>query len=347
MDYIMNERLRFSWGHIIAFIALIVVSYTSFVGFTYLTGGNFIYGAVGMAVTDIVFIFIFIGAQQLKASGVKMKKKLVWERILVFGSPLVFVAGMISMSHFWTVRDQEDEVVADFNNSLSNGKAIFDDYETYANNRIEAYDRSLSQIIAEGRTNPDLYRKAGFTPGIEEVQKENMVEVLRMQLLSSNFDSLRNLATTWIDNANEGASTFNVFLLGNTREISEALKNWETQLMEMSRKKLSNEELIAPVREFDTTAGSAASRQIYDLGVRFTRQRIPTVAAVIFGLIIYFMMIFPYLIQERHSKSVYSLSGGKEKGGKNRKGDPDADPFEMAEGENESKVEEENDFPVF
>ena len=81
----MNEKLQFSWGHIIAFLALIAVSYISFVGFTYLTNGNFTFALVGMGITDIVFILFFIGAQQMKASGVKMKSKIIWERIFIFG----------------------------------------------------------------------------------------------------------------------------------------------------------------------------------------------------------------------------------------------------------------------
>ena len=67
----MNEKLQFSWGHIIAFLALIAVSYISFVGFTYLTNGNFTFALIGMGITDIVYILFFIGAQQMKASGVR------------------------------------------------------------------------------------------------------------------------------------------------------------------------------------------------------------------------------------------------------------------------------------
>lgn len=305
----MNERLRFSWGHIIAFIALIAAGYTSFVGFTYLTGGNFIFGAIGMGITVFLFILIFVGAQQLKASGVRMKKKILWERILIFGSPLVFVAGMIAMSHFWTVQAQNDRVVADFNATLNDGKGIFTDYENYAADRISNYDRSLSKIIADKNRNPALYTKAGFTPGIEQIQKDNMIEVLRLQLLSSNYDSLKNLAVSWIDYANQGASAYNVFLLGNTREISEALSGWEKDLKGFSTKKLSNEQLLYKVNDFNPNSGAAAARQIYSLGQRFTHYEIPTARAIIFGVGLYLMLIFPYLIQDRHAKSSYRLTG--------------------------------------
>lgn len=307
-DFIMNERLRFSWAHIIAFIALIAVSYTSFVGFTYLSNGSFISGSIGMVMTDIVFIFVFIGAQQLKASGENMRNKITWERILIFGSPFVFIAGMIAISHFWTVQTRNDEVVTQFNGAMQTGSTIFDEYEKYANERIDNYDKNLNNIIAN--KNSDLFRKAGFTSGDEKMQKENMVEVLKLQLMSSNYDSLKNLATKWMEKANNGASTANVFLLGNTREIREALIHWEEQLKGFSERKLSNEELSGKVTTFQSNSGTNAAAQLDGMSESFTKQHIPTVGAIIFGVVIYLMLIFPYFLQERHSKSVYSLSSG-------------------------------------
>ena len=36
----MDEQLKFSWGHIIAFLALIFISYITFVGVVYRTDGD-------------------------------------------------------------------------------------------------------------------------------------------------------------------------------------------------------------------------------------------------------------------------------------------------------------------
>lgn len=345
----MNERLRFSWGHIIAFVALIAVSYTSFVGYTYLTGGNFLFGAIGMVVTDIVFILVFIGAQQLKATDHKLQRSRRWERILIFGSPIVFLAGMIAMTHFWTVYSRNDEVVANFNNALSSGKGIFDDYKQYADQRLANYDNTLTQIIAMRESNPELYRRAGFTPGIERMQKDNMMEVLKLQLISGNFDTLRNEAVKWIDKANRGASTFNVFLIGNTREIQQALISWEDQLKGYTTKRLSNEQLLHPVAEFDTNAGRAAARQIESLGQSFTSYHAPTVAAVIFGIVIYFMMIFPYLIQDRHSKGMQGtgLFGSTKKNKNESDGWNDSANNPNRHDKKEVKYQEDSDYMSF
>ena len=44
----MDEQLKFSWGHIIAFLALIFISYITFVGEVYKTDGDFTKAAITM-----------------------------------------------------------------------------------------------------------------------------------------------------------------------------------------------------------------------------------------------------------------------------------------------------------
>lgn len=350
----MNEKLQFSWGHIIAFLALIAVSYISFVGFTYLTNGNFTFALVGMGITDIVFILFFIGAQQMKASGVKMKLKIIWERIFIFGSPIVFIAGMISMSHFWTVKSQNDEIVSTFTTSINEARQLFSDYENYSNARIENYEKGLNRIIANKESDKRTFIEAGFEDNKANIQKDNMVETLRLQLLSQNYDSLQNVAIKWIDKAGHGASTWNVFLLGNTREIKEALGNWENQLKSFSVKEMSNESITGTVDHFQSNGAKNAIAGIDSLTNSFTNQKFPTLGAIIYGLIIYFMLLFPYFLQDRHTKNVYRLMGSESKtkhtkvrDTKQRKTSPEESYGDSTEEAQSLNLEENNDYPSF
>lgn len=350
----MNEKLQFSWGHIIAFLALIAVSYISFVGFTYLTNGNFTFALVGMGITDIVFILFFIGAQQMKASGVKMKRKIIWERIFIFGSPIVFIAGMISMSHFWTVKSQNDEIVSTFTTSINEARQLFSDYENYSNARIENYEKGLNRIIANKESDKRTFIEAGFEDNKANIQKDNMVETLRLQLLSQNYDSLQNVAIKWIDKAGHGASTWNVFLLGNTREIKEALGNWENQLKSFSAKEMSNESITGTVDRFQSNGAKNAIAGIDSLTNSFTTQRFPTVGAFIFGVIIYLMLLFPYILQDRHTKNIYRIIGtensnSKKKSIHKRSKNRTAEETQSEDSEDNValNLEEDNDYPSF
>lgn len=300
----MNERLKFSWGHIIAFLALIAVSYISFVGCTYLTNGNFLYASICTVLTDILFILFFIGAQQMKASGYKISRKIVWERIFVYGSPLIFVAGMVTMSHFWTVKSQNDEIVEQFTSSINGSRQLFTDYEKYCNARIDTYRKNLNRSIAQ----VDSVGAVSYSL-IDSIQRDNKLEVLRLQLLSQNYDSLKMVANKWIDESSQGASTWNVFLLGNTREIKSALAKWEEQLQDYAEKEMYDESFYGPVAQFQSDGAQDAIDGIDGLTSAFTTQQLPNPSAIIFGVVIYLMLIFPYLIQERHTKSVYRLWG--------------------------------------
>ena len=331
----MNEKLQFSWGHIIAFLALIAVGYLSFVGLTYLTNGDFVFAAIGMSVTLLLFIIFFIGAQQLKASGYKMSTKIVWERIFIFGSPVLLICGMVPISHFWTVKSQNKDIVAKFTKSIEGAKQLFTDYESYSNKRIDEYEKELNTIIANRKTDKESYNKAGFEDYGANIQKKNMVETLRLQLLSQNYDSLKEVAEKWIAEANKGASTWNVFLLGNTREIKSALTDWDNQLKDFSAKELSNEAILSEVPKFKSTGAQSAIDGIESLTSSFTTQKFPTPAAIIFGVVIYFMLLFPYFLQDRHSKNIYRLIGTEHS------------QRTFAVDTEELNLEEDNDYPSF
>ena len=119
---------------------------------------------------------------------------------------------------------------------------IRDSYDGYSNERINNYEHMLDRVISNLSIRPKEFDSCGFIVGKESVQKANMVKTLRLQLLSENYDSLKTEATKWIESSSNGASTWNVFLLGNTKEIKTAIHSWNFQLAEFASKKLTNEE---------------------------------------------------------------------------------------------------------
>ena len=93
----INEVLKFSWGHIIAFVALIFISYVTFMGIAYLADGNFVYAGVGVVAIDVLMLLFFIVPQLLKGTERKFSKCIVWERILIILSPFAFVFLMLPL----------------------------------------------------------------------------------------------------------------------------------------------------------------------------------------------------------------------------------------------------------
>lgn len=305
----MNEVLKFSWGHIIAFIALIAVGYVAFVSLAYLYGGDFTIASIGTSAIVLLYIIFFIGAQRMKACEDHFRRNIVFERIFLFGSVPVFLAGIVVVNQFFTVRSRDAELVDSFRKSITNANGIFDDYESYANTRVESYSRSLDNVIRNRQVQPSVYAAAGFTPANESYHKENLVKLLRLQLLSDNYTRLRESSRQWIASSSEGASTWNVFLIGNTAQIKDAITSWEGRLKEFSMRRVGNEVQIHKVEDFKSTRGANAHAGLDALTRAFSERQAPGVFLIVFGVVIYLMLLTPYLLQERNSKSVYRLLG--------------------------------------
>ena len=82
-----NEKLRFSWGHIIAAVALVAVAYCTFVGMVYLLKGQFLLSGVITGVITLLIAALFFIPQQLKATDHRFEKRIKWERAFIFFSP--------------------------------------------------------------------------------------------------------------------------------------------------------------------------------------------------------------------------------------------------------------------
>lgn len=320
--YSWNQTLKFSWGHIIAFVALIFISYVAYMGDFYQNGGDFKSAALKVCCIDIALLVTFMGAQVFKGVDEKFDRSLIIERILICLSAVAFIWAMIPYNHFWNVFSEREQIESQFNISIERSRQMFEDYEQYADQRIRNYGATLSEIIGNKDIDYSTYVKAGFSGFDDGIVKDNYIETLKLQLLSENTDSLRQAAMEWIDRANQGASVWNAFLVGNVENISDAIKGWNEELNTVSTPILSNENALGgDVAAFDenqesyefANSGLVALRQIYteETGVNIT--------TLWTGVILLFMLLLPYLLQRRNEKArgYYSLLNFK-KGSKSK-----------------------------
>lgn len=290
----INETLKFSWGHIIAFVALIFISYVSFMGITYFTDGNFQYAGIGVLIVDLQLVLFFIVPQILKGTDEKFGRKIIIERILFFIAPVAFVVAMIPYIHFWTVFEKRTQIETAFTESIKATKEMFVSYETYAINRIENYDKELMHVSSD------------------VMHKNNKVDALKLQLLDENYKALRNSAYKWIDNAS-GATVWNVFMIGNIKQIESAIENWNKSLNVYSSKRMSDESIgVEPFSPLDPSVDTAKSN-LKELRSIYTSHGSPSLIALVSSICLYILLLFPYIIQSRNTKSTYRLIGAESK----------------------------------
>jgi hypothetical protein len=311
--YSWNETLKFSWGHIIAFVALIFISYVTYMGNFYSNGGDFKLSAIKVFIIDIALILTFIGAQIYKGTDEKFDRSIIIERVLICFCPVAFLWAMIPYNHFWSVFAERNQIEPKFTSAIEKSRQMFGDYDYYSKERITAYSDYLTSLISNKGTNRDAYLKAGFGTSNDELVKDNYVATLKLQLLSQNTDSLRNLALNWINDANQGASVWNAFLVGNLNMISDAIEGWNQKLYEFSVPVLSNESGNSnySVKPFDQERASfkAANAELISLQNLFENSNGISLNTIITGILLFLMLLFPYFLQKRNTRAtgLYSL----------------------------------------
>ena len=304
----MNEKLKFTFGHICAFIALVFISYITFMGITYWSDGNFLWAAIGVVVIDLILFFLMMKTQRLKAIDRHFDKAIKVERFLLITFIICSMVAFIPFSHFWTVFNVKNELVGDFRYSVNESKKIFEEYENYSNNRIKNYKTDLERVVKSKNNSPSQYIDYGFSNSYSDsLQVSNFEEHLKQILLSENYVRLDSTANNWISKADAGASVWNVFLLGNIKEIEKSVNSWGSSLEEMSA-------TFCPKEDASKFGYSISFKKFNDI---YTKWEKPTIFSIVIGIVSYLMLLLPYFLQLRHTRSTYTLLSKKETYNKN------------------------------
>ena len=149
-----NQKLRFTFGHILAYISLIFIGYISFLGLTYWGDGNFILSGILTGVMVLILLGLMTYLQGLKAVARYFKIRIKIERICLLIFILFSIISSLPFLHFWTVFSNEDVLSTSFSKSIDKSKAVFDAYEIYANNRVQVYTNDLDRVIRAKNNSP-------------------------------------------------------------------------------------------------------------------------------------------------------------------------------------------------
>lgn len=304
--YSWNETLKFSWGHIIAFLAIIFISYVCYMGDFYQNGGDFKAASIKVLFIDLALLSTFIGAQIKKGTDSKFERSIIIERILICLCPFVFLWAMLSYNHFWNVFGERKQIEKEFTTSIEKSKQMFIDYDSYSSGRIERYKITLDKIIQRKNIDAKVYYDCGFNGNSDETRKNNLVMTMQLQLQSQNTDSLKSLAKQWIENANQGASVWNAFLVGNVDRISDAIKAWNKTLVDYSSPVLTGETAFGQtINTFtsDDDAITNANNGLKSLTEIYKNSTGIKIISVLTSILLFLMLLFPYFLQRRSTRA--------------------------------------------
>lgn len=131
-----------------------------------------------------------------------------------------------------------------------------------------------------------------------------------MQLIDKNYTSLKNSAFEWIDNAS-GATVWNAFMIGNIQKIESALDKWNSILVEFSSKKMIDEDSETLAFSNMDESVRLAKEKLSSLRNIYTFRQSPNIISISIGIALYILLLFPYIIQSRNTKSTYRILGSE------------------------------------
>lgn len=310
----MYKNLKFSWAHILLFLAIIIIGYVTYVGITYKLDKGLtepLWYTLGIVA---LLVFWFFGVQQLKGvdNNYRFSRCIILERVLLFSSPLVFFLCMGPFNHAWNVASHGEEIEGRFREAINSSTNMFDEYNNYSSRRIADYHNFLQRVKDSKYIQPSVYQRIGFDGKNDEHKIKIEVATLKRQL-TENYDSLQKEATSWIKRADQNTSVWNVFLVGNIKEIKNAITDWNNQLHNFSSVILSTEtndgnHNVLPF-DYDSNEINIVLKNLDSLSNIYTADDELSFTAILLGVILYLMMILPYFVQKRNGVSSYTLFG--------------------------------------
>ena len=285
----MGERLKFSFGHVVAFISLMFIGYVTFMGAVYFSKADFGWALVAVLIEMVGLFSLLMLLQKMKTVKHNFKRNIWIERALVIFLILACGYAFTYFMKFWNVYENRDLVSVSFTEATASADSMFVAYDDYCTQRITRHEQRL-QNNYKLNTSQLLY------------QVDDSMLCLKLQ--SPKYKELESEARAWIASTAQGVSVWNVFMLGNERKMSQVVDEWHSLLVSMSDGQLGTE---TDVETFDVD-----NKNIQEVHSRiaFLESLFSTDGFTLWSLIglpAFVLLFLPYIIQDRYFRSTYIL----------------------------------------
>lgn len=167
-------KIKFNLGWILAIAAAIVLAAMGFMSFYYRTGGSLVLPiivAVCLLVLPIVVSMYMVPAKEC-SKPFYFHQEAVKEISLLCAMIVLFVASMFLVNHFFTVNSRTKQISAMVAEQRRQYDDMFADYQKYCDKRVDIYGMYLEQIHAD-----DISQYKEALRGYISVSKENSEDI--------------------------------------------------------------------------------------------------------------------------------------------------------------------------
>jgi len=294
----MNQS-KFSLADLLTVLGALGFGFFCFLSLNFLSLGETAPSVVWAAALSLLLGGLALGAKLLKKTSCNFKTCIIWEWILLFLFVGLAFVSVFPFSHFFVVSEQKEAIQSKVIANIEQAEGLFDDYESYANNRLNIYKSRLNSVVAAKSVNPGEYREYGFIDGTDDnTQVENKMFILNTQLYPSNYEDMKELYSDWL--ARSKATIKYWKPIGIITVMNEVERNCTSKKNEL--------------KQFSTFRAQGETASDFDYSLTFddvtgkiTELDIPTSLSIIYATGLYVLMLLPWIIQKRDIKNLYSL----------------------------------------
>lgn len=306
----MNQS-KFSLADLLTVLATIIFGFVCFMGANYLNicndkvwGMNHTIGCILIAVVCSGLLFATAyGAKLFKRTSRNFKSCFVAEIILLtlFVLFALFFATKTSpFTHYFTVRDQKENIKSKLRISIAQAEKMFNTYESDAKDRKANYKKYLSSVVAfKGINKPQFDSCFPSNGGSIEQQIDRKMFIIHNNLFPSYYsdtitrNGLREVATGWLLEAQDYTSGWKpISIVGVVCEIEKNSIEWRDTLVTLWQ-----------VKEKGDQAGDFKYPLSFDnVKAHFTKLDNPTPLSITFALLAYISMLLSWFVTKRSDK---------------------------------------------
>lgn len=265
-------KTKFSFGVVIALLALLAFAYIMFMGL--------IYWKRGELTTPILVTTVFLAIVVLCITAMCMSKATRWRKIgkrgqIIFGALtfLAFLASAYPFTIFMDVVTKQQTISEEITNLLVDGVQLDSVYREYAIKRIDAYKTELE-------------RRGTYHP----IKVRN----LQTLLLPSNLDSMQAQRRDWLKAASS-ISVWNIRMPINIGMINGEVRRSVDNYINLSTEKGHADENSEAQRPF---VFSVQKTELEKVTESFESFHTPSLLSILIALVCFILMLLPYWLTD-------------------------------------------------
>lgn len=288
-------NLKLSLGLTLAIIAALIFGYFCFTGLYFSTEGNFNHSILSAAIYAAVPLVLAILLWRFKTVSRNFKTYIILEAIALIAFIVAAVWFFPKYAYSFAVAAEKKSVQQKLQDKLTSMEKMYLDYETYVEKRYNDYNTHLQHIINNKPLDRQRFLDCDFIEGNEDQQKEYRLFVLKNELRpDKTYDNIKNQNLHWINGAKKNVEEWKTIgVVEVIKQIDSLAKNCRNELIGFSSTRNTCE--ATGTKDFDYT---------FDFKeVILVSSGAITTMAIGTGVLLYLVMLVPYLIGNRHTKN--------------------------------------------